>query len=213
MLHEGDAHLEKALESLAKAEAPAEITTTSGEDWLVAPAEPAPTPKRIEVRPLPGDRLLVKMKKRRLAKRLRKAQSRVVWDYEAPPPKLTMERPEAAPAIEHIEPAPAPAAKPAAASAPLRPVEDVSETAGEAKRPALEAPAVKRPAPTPRPVPEDSLPDGEVPETVRIEAPGEYAIDVKRLMDAHPIVIQREGSYLIHLPSLFEGDEKSRRRR
>ena len=50
------------------------------------------------------------------------------------------------------------------------------------------------------------LPSGEAPETIRISKPGEYEIDVKRLLESNPIVIQRDGTYLIHLASLFESN-------
>jgi predicted nucleic acid-binding Zn-ribbon protein len=39
---------------------------------------------------------------------------------------------------------------------------------------------------------------------------GVYEIDVEKLLEDNPIVIQKDGSYLIHLPSIFkEGREKS----
>lgn len=42
------------------------------------------------------------------------------------------------------------------------------------------------------------------PETVRIPNQGEYEIDVRRLLENSPVVIQKDGSYVLHLPSLFE---------
>jgi predicted nucleic acid-binding Zn-ribbon protein len=54
-----------------------------------------------------------------------------------------------------------------------------------------------------------SSPEG-TPETIRIANPGEYEIDVKRLLDADPIVIQRDGTYLIHLASLFDAGKGKR---
>ncbi len=41
------------------------------------------------------------------------------------------------------------------------------------------------------------------PDTVTVTAPGEYEIDVKGLLERNPIVVHKDGTYLIHLPSLF----------
>lgn len=41
-------------------------------------------------------------------------------------------------------------------------------------------------------------------ETIDIERPGSYKIDIKGLLDEEPIIIQKDGSYTIHLPSLFK---------
>jgi predicted nucleic acid-binding Zn-ribbon protein len=47
---------------------------------------------------------------------------------------------------------------------------------------------------------------------INIVEQGVYEIDVKRLLEDNPIVIQKDGSYLIHLPSLFkEGRDKARK--
>ena len=47
---------------------------------------------------------------------------------------------------------------------------------------------------------------------INIIEQGVYEIDVKRLLEDNPIVIQKDGSYLIHLPSLFkEGREKAKK--
>ena len=42
------------------------------------------------------------------------------------------------------------------------------------------------------------------PETIDIEPPGRYNIDVKALLENEPIIIQKDGSYTIHLPSIFK---------
>ena len=42
------------------------------------------------------------------------------------------------------------------------------------------------------------------PETIDIEQPGSYKIDLKGLLEEEPIIIQKDGSYNIHLPSLFK---------
>lgn len=47
------------------------------------------------------------------------------------------------------------------------------------------------------------------PDTVNVREPGEYDIDVKALLEKSPIVVHKDGAYLIHLPSLFDqGREK-----
>ncbi|MEM4258519.1 MAG: Zn-ribbon containing protein [Candidatus Thermoplasmatota archaeon] len=48
----------------------------------------------------------------------------------------------------------------------------------------------------------------QTPETIDIEHPGRYKIDLKGLLEKEPIVIQKDGSYTIHLPSLFKMIEK-----
>ncbi len=45
------------------------------------------------------------------------------------------------------------------------------------------------------------------PSTLNISEPGNYEIDVERLMDGNPVIVERDGSYVIHLPSVF-GDKK-----
>ena len=41
------------------------------------------------------------------------------------------------------------------------------------------------------------------PEVITIVEPGVYEIDLEQLMDRSPIIILRDGTYLLHLPSLF----------
>lgn len=43
----------------------------------------------------------------------------------------------------------------------------------------------------------------EKPDTVTV-GDGEYDIDVKGLLEKNPIVVHKDGAYLIHLPSLFD---------
>jgi len=47
-----------------------------------------------------------------------------------------------------------------------------------------------------------------VPETIDIEKPGKYKIDLKGLLEEEPIIIQKDGSYTIHLPSIFKMIDK-----
>jgi len=46
------------------------------------------------------------------------------------------------------------------------------------------------------------------PETIDIERPGKYKIDLKGLLEEEPIIIQKDGSYIIHLPSVFKMIDK-----
>ena len=47
-------------------------------------------------------------------------------------------------------------------------------------------------------------------ETVGIERPGSYKIDIQGLLEEEPIIIQKDGSYTIHLPSLFKMIDKEK---
>lgn len=45
------------------------------------------------------------------------------------------------------------------------------------------------------------------PSTLNIQQPGQYEIDVERLMEDSPVIVERDGSFVIHLPSVFDGDD------
>lgn len=47
-------------------------------------------------------------------------------------------------------------------------------------------------------------------ETIGIEHSGSYKIDIKGLLEEEPIIIQKDGSYTIHLPSLFKMLDKEK---
>jgi len=49
------------------------------------------------------------------------------------------------------------------------------------------------------------------PETIDIERPGKYKIDLKGLLEEEPIIIQKDGSYTIHLPSIFRMIDKEKK--
>ena len=51
---------------------------------------------------------------------------------------------------------------------------------------------------------------GKTPETIDIERSGKYSIDLKGLLEEEPIIIQKDGSYTIHLPSLFKMIDKEK---
>ena len=48
------------------------------------------------------------------------------------------------------------------------------------------------------------------PETIDIERPGSYNIDLKGLLEEEPIIIQKDGTYTIHLPSIFKMLDKEK---
>ena len=49
------------------------------------------------------------------------------------------------------------------------------------------------------------------PETINIEKPGKYNIDLKGLLEEEPIIIHKDGSYTIHLPSIFKMVDKDKK--
>ncbi|RLF63724.1 MAG: hypothetical protein DRN33_03575 [Thermoplasmata archaeon] len=51
----------------------------------------------------------------------------------------------------------------------------------------------------------------DTPETIDIERPGSYRIDLKGLLEEEPIIIQKDGSYTIHLPSIFKMIDKEKK--
>ena len=51
----------------------------------------------------------------------------------------------------------------------------------------------------------------DTPETIDIEKTGKYKIDLKGLLEEEPIIIQKDGSYTIHLPSIFKMIDKEKK--
>ncbi|VVB60685.1 Zn-ribbon containing protein [uncultured archaeon] len=51
----------------------------------------------------------------------------------------------------------------------------------------------------------------DTPETIEVEQPGKYHIDLKGLLEKEPIVIEKDGTYTIHLPSLFKMHEEKKK--
>ena len=47
-------------------------------------------------------------------------------------------------------------------------------------------------------------------QTINIDKPGQYDIDLKGLLEEEPIIIQKDGSYTIHLPSVFKTVSKKK---
>ncbi len=52
-------------------------------------------------------------------------------------------------------------------------------------------------------------PEAAKPDTVTVRESGDYEIDVKGLLEKNPIVVHKDGTYLIHLPSLFDAKGKA----
>lgn len=51
-------------------------------------------------------------------------------------------------------------------------------------------------------------------ETIEVEQPGKYHINLKGLLEKEPIIINKDGTYTIHLPSVFTlHSEKKRKKR
>jgi predicted nucleic acid-binding Zn-ribbon protein len=46
------------------------------------------------------------------------------------------------------------------------------------------------------------------PETIGVDGLGIYNIDIKGLLEQEPIIIEKDGSYTIHLPSIFKMIDK-----
>jgi predicted nucleic acid-binding Zn-ribbon protein len=50
------------------------------------------------------------------------------------------------------------------------------------------------------------------PEIITVKEPGVYDIQLNKLMKGFPIIINRDGTYLLHLPSVFESIGKERKK-
>jgi len=75
--------------------------------------------------------------------------------------------------------------------------------------PADAAPAAPAPF-APDPAPERLAPVR--PETLRITQPGTYELDIERLVERAPIIVEKDGVYMVHLPSVFDTLPKKPRR-
>lgn len=42
------------------------------------------------------------------------------------------------------------------------------------------------------------------PQTLRIKRPGSYELDIERLVDKAPVIVEKDGVYMVHLPSVFD---------
>lgn len=111
-------------------------------------------------------------------------------------------------------PKPRPAPKAAAAPPPAAAPSKAAPTAAATPRPAPAPKRLPQPLPeataTPTPLDPDlsKWQEGKAPEVVSIRSPGQYEIDVEGLLSHQPIVVAKDGTYMIHLPSVFEELEK-----
>lgn len=78
---------------------------------------------------------------------------------------------------------------------------DVEETAPPTQD-AGDAPAAGA-----EPTIEEAVDPEDRPSTLNISGPGEYEIDVERLMEDSPVIVERDGSFMIHLPSVFDKED------
>lgn len=89
-----------------------------------------------------------------------------------------------------------------------------AEAGGDPNPDAVEDPNPDRSELHPPPAPEadEGEPEGRVG-TVNVEEPGRYDIDVESLLDTSPVIIEKDGHYMVHLPSVFSSvdDEKGAR--
>ncbi|UCH88205.1 MAG: hypothetical protein JSV49_08040 [Thermoplasmata archaeon] len=90
-------------------------------------------------------------------------------------------------------------------------VEKVAKTAQPAEKPIKEK-AGREPKISPKKSAKQRVlktpPAEKRPEVIKIVEPGVYEIDVERLMDRSPIIILKDGTYLVHLPSLLKKPEE-----
>ena len=88
---------------------------------------------------------------------------------------------------------------------PPKPRKHEEHKTSQAPLPLLEA----RPRPTQTtPSLDDSQPREKKPEVVVVREPGKYDIDVQQLMENAPVVVRRDGVYVVHLPSVFAAKPK-----
>lgn len=127
---------------------------------------------------------------------------------QEPDPDVAPPPPEDAPSAPDDAPAEAPVEADAPAAPDEPPAPPVQTSLEDAPEPEAEPPS----PPAPAPVPEEMwVPDEEAdedaegrPEVVTVAEEGSYEIDVEGLMGDSPIIVQNDGKYLVHLPSLFQ---------
>lgn len=144
------------------------------------------------------------------------------WRRESVPKELEpaedVQAPAGVPDEEDVvyQRAPRPVPRPVSlAGAAVEAEEDAAQR--EEARKARELLEQVKPCPKPELKPstgvEESLyPEGQAPETVAISGSGIYELDVKRLLEKSPIVVHKDGTYSLHLPSLMESLEGRKKR-
>jgi predicted nucleic acid-binding Zn-ribbon protein len=76
----------------------------------------------------------------------------------------------------------------------------------EKKAKAAKPLAQELPPPPPPPKPEEVKEDRVA--VISIDEEGVYDIDVEKLLEKSPIIVQKDGSYVVHLPSVFKRKKK-----
>lgn len=87
------------------------------------------------------------------------------------------------------------------ATLPLAPLAPLAPAAPE-PGPGPSPPAAEPAGPEPHAAAGGGPPEPR-PEVVVVQEPGRYEIDVEHLLEKSPIVVRRDGVYVIHLPSVF----------
>jgi predicted nucleic acid-binding Zn-ribbon protein len=64
------------------------------------------------------------------------------------------------------------------------------------------------PAPIPAPPPMPEVVKEDTVAVISIDEEGVYDIDVEKLLEKSPIIVQKDGSYVVHLPSVFKRRKK-----
>jgi len=82
--------------------------------------------------------------------------------------------------------------------AKLKPIRITKRKELKRKKKARKAKRAKK-APAAKPVTGEPEPD-----IINIVEPGVYEIDLKRLLEENPIIVQKDGTYFVHLPSIFD---------
>lgn len=55
--------------------------------------------------------------------------------------------------------------------------------------------------------------EAEAIEVINVKESGVYEINIERLLDDYPIIINQDGSYTVYLPSVFRKKKKARKER
>jgi len=131
-----------------------------------------------------------------------------IWGHEARKAWLQVDAKKlAAHEADAVQPANGPAAeaKPEK-SEPHHPHHTEQKHLEEFKQAAARAqaqPAPAKPARVAHPLAQIKEPRDAKPEVVVVQEPGSYDIDVEQLLDNSPVVVRRDGVYVVHLPSVF----------
>ena len=56
-----------------------------------------------------------------------------------------------------------------------------------------------------------TLSSEDAPEVIKVLEPGVYEINIEKLLEDSPIIINKDGSYMVYLPSIFKKKRRLRR--